>query len=52
MSGVSVLDSEGVSTESGISPAPEHRVDLDPEEAMRGVDNMLEFAINLINENH
>lgn len=48
MSAVVLLDSEGRVTESGISPTPGCEVALDPTEATRGVDTMIEFAVNLI----
>lgn len=47
LSAVSVLDPQGQVTEFGISPSPGCEVDLDPEAALRGVDTMLERAIEV-----
>lgn len=48
MSAVKVLDADGVSTEHGISPAEEFRVDMNPAEEADGRDTMLDFAIKLL----
>ena len=48
MSAVSMLDADGNPTESGISPDQGCAVDLDPVDALNGVDTMLEFAIRKI----
>lgn len=45
MSAVSVLDCHGVSTDAGLSPAPEFTTDLNPEAALAGHDTMLDAAI-------
>lgn len=50
MSAVRVLDADKKSTEAGIEPDPGCAVDMDPAQALAGVDTMLEFAIKLINE--
>ncbi|MCM1521740.1 MAG: S41 family peptidase [Muribaculaceae bacterium] len=46
-SACSMLDAEGRSTEQGVEPDVE--VDLDPADAMRGVDTIIEAAINVLN---
>lgn len=48
LSAVSVLDPEGRITEFGIAPADGCEVNMDPMDALNGVDTMLEFAISLI----
>lgn len=47
MSTVSVLDPKGKVTEYGIDPSPGCEVDLDPVAALRGIDTMLEKAIEI-----
>jgi len=48
LSGVSVLDAKGHTTESGIDPTEGCAVDLDPQLAMQGIDTILEHAINIL----
>lgn len=43
-----VLDPRGQSTEEGIDPSPGCEVDMDPQQALRGIDTILEFAINIL----
>ncbi len=45
-----VYDADMVLTEAGIEPTPGGAVDLDPEAALKGVDTMLEFAIEVLNK--
>lgn len=40
-----MTDASGKLTEFGVEPSPGCAVDMDPEEALRGVDTILEFAI-------
>lgn len=47
-SACSVLDASSQTTEYGINPSDGCNVDLDPEEALKGHDTMLDFAINLL----
>ncbi len=49
-SACSVLDPQGLSTESGIDPTPGCEVDLDPVEALDGHDTMLDFAVKILTE--
>lgn len=51
MSSVSVLDAQRQTTEFGIDPTPGCEVDLDPVQALQGIDTMIEKAISLLNEN-
>lgn len=48
MSAVSVLDSKGNITEPGIAPPRRYEVDMDMDEAFKGRDSMLDFAVSLI----
>lgn len=50
MSAVKMLDAQGNATETGISPTPGCEVALDPVQAARGIDSMIEFAVRLIAE--
>ncbi len=47
-SACSVLDPAGNTTEFGIDPSEGCAVDLDPDEALKGHDTMLDFSINLL----
>ena len=47
-SACSVLDPKGQTTEFGIEPSEGCAVDLDPEQAVRGHDTILDFAIGLL----
>lgn len=47
-SACSVLDAQGNTTEFGIAPHDDNRVDLDPLKALDGTDTMLEHAINIL----
>ena len=44
-----VYDAQMKLTESGISPSAGGEVDMNPEDAAKGVDTILEFAITAIN---
>lgn len=44
-----VYDADMNLTENGIPPTPGGEVQLDPEKALRGIDTMLEFAIEALN---
>lgn len=48
MSAVSVLDSKGNITEPGIAPPRRYEVEMDMDEAFKGRDSMLDFAVSLI----
>ena len=45
-----VYDAEMRLTEQGVEPTPGGDVDLDPELALKGVDTMLEFCIEVLNK--
>ena len=47
-SACSVTDARGLITENGIEPSEGCKVDMDPEQAARGIDTILEFAIRLL----
>ncbi len=49
-SACSMLDAEGVSTESGVEPTEGCAVDMDPADALAGKDSIIEFAIRLLQE--
>ncbi len=48
MSAVSVLDAKGQITEPGIAPKVRYQVDMNMDEAFKGRDSMLDFAVSLI----
>lgn len=48
MSAVSVLDSKGKVTEPGIAPPRRYEVDMNMDDAFKGHDTMLDFAVSLI----
>ena len=48
MSAVSVLDSKGKITEPGIAPPRRYEVDMNMDDAFRGRDTMLDFAVSII----
>lgn len=50
-SACSVLDAQRQTTEQGVAPTPDCRVDLDPQQALQGHDSILDFAINLLTNN-
>lgn len=43
-----ILDPDGNDTENGISPTPGWHVDMDPQDAARGIDTILEAAIRCL----
>ncbi len=47
-SACSVLDAQGQITEFGIEPSPGCAIDLNPEDALKGHDTILDFAVNLL----
>lgn len=47
-SACSMLDANRNSTESGVTPSPGCAIDMDPTEALKGKDSILEFAISLL----
>lgn len=47
-SACAVTDAQGKTTEEGIDPSPGCKVDMDPAEAAKGIDTILEFAGNLL----
>ncbi len=47
-SACSLLDARGESMEQGVTPSEGCAIDMDPTEALRGIDTILEFAIMLI----
>ncbi|MCM1310811.1 MAG: S41 family peptidase [Bacteroides sp.] len=50
MSAVRIYDADMNLTEGGIEPDEGCAIDLDPQQALAGIDTMLELAIKLINE--
>lgn len=49
-SACSILDAQGNTTEQGVEPSSGCAVDLDPEQALHGVDTILERAIALLSQ--
>ena len=50
-SACSILDPKGNVTEFGINPSQGCEIDLDPQAALQGKDSMIDFAIELLNQN-
>lgn len=49
-SACSILDPKGNVTEFGINPSQGCEIDLDPQAALQGKDSMIDFAIELLNQ--
>lgn len=49
-SACSVTDAQGLSTENGIEPSEGCKVDMNPEDAAKGIDTILELAITLLRQ--
>lgn len=49
-SACSILDAQGNTTEQGVVPSPGCAIDLDPEQALLGIDTILERAIALLSQ--
>lgn len=49
-SACSILDAQGNTTEQGVEPSPGCSINLDPEQALHGVDTILERAIELLSQ--
>lgn len=47
-SACSVLDAQRNTTEHGVDPSPGCEVNLDPQQAVKGIDTILDFAINYL----
>lgn len=48
-SGSPVYDAEMQLTEHGVEPTPGGEIDMDPEQEAKGIDTILEFAIEVLN---
>lgn len=50
-SAASVLDAQGNATEWGVEPSPGCAVDMDPDDALKGIDTILDHAIKALRNN-